>query len=214
MHPLILANEHMGQYSFITLEYNINEINNVWLSSDLHFFHRNVISYCNRPFADVEEMNWKLINIFNELVQPDQDLILLGDLCFGGKQRWASTVARLNGKKKMIKGNHDGINATPLREFGIESALYGCIIIVDDDYQELYNFALSHYPYQYTGDHTDVERYTERRLIDSGGWLLHGHVHTLWQTKGRMINVGVDMWDMKPVSLAQIVKIVDEAQNV
>jgi calcineurin-like phosphoesterase family protein len=66
---------------------------------------------------------------------------------------------------------------------------------------------LHHLPY--TGDHHDSEeRYREYRPKDNGLWLLHGHVHTTWKFKDRMINVGVDQWDFTPVSLDQIKAVI------
>ena len=58
---------------------------------------------------------------------------------------------------------------------------------------------LCHLPY--ARDHIGVERYADKRPMDDGSWLLCGHVHNHWKTNGRMINVGVDVWDMKPVSI-------------
>jgi calcineurin-like phosphoesterase family protein len=39
----------------------------MWFTSDLHFFHRNVIKHCNRPFSDIKDMHEQLIDIGMEL---------------------------------------------------------------------------------------------------------------------------------------------------
>lgn len=56
----------------------------------------------------------------------------------------------------------------------------------------------SHFPY--TGDHTSDDRYADLRALDSGGPIIHGHVHDSWRIKDRQFNVGVDVNDFKPVS--------------
>jgi calcineurin-like phosphoesterase family protein len=66
---------------------------------------------------------------------------------------------------------------------------------------------LCHYPYQ--GDSHSDDRFTSMRPVDNGDWLLHGHVHDEWKINGRMINVGVDVWDFTPVSLDEIEALVD-----
>lgn len=60
---------------------------------------------------------------------------------------------------------------------------------------------LSHMPY--ASDKTD-QRYQEYRPIDNGRWLLCGHIHEKWRQLGRMINVGVDVYDYRPVAMEAI----------
>jgi calcineurin-like phosphoesterase family protein len=57
---------------------------------------------------------------------------------------------------------------------------------------------MNHLPYE--GDSHDDDRFVPLRPVDDGGWLLHGHVHNKWRQKERMINVGVDVWDLAPVA--------------
>ena len=40
---------------------------NVWFTSDTHFGHAKIIEYCDRPFANVQEMNKKLINRYDKV---------------------------------------------------------------------------------------------------------------------------------------------------
>ena len=54
------------------------------------------------------------------------------------------------------------------------------------------------------GDSGEEDRYVDRRPADDGGWLLHGHVHERWRWHRRMINVGVDVWDYRPVAEAAL----------
>ena len=51
----------------------------LWLTSDLHFGHENIIRYCDRPFADVDAMNRALVDRWNEVVGDDDVVWVLGD---------------------------------------------------------------------------------------------------------------------------------------
>ena len=59
----------------ITLEEN----QNIWFTSDLHFGHRNVIRFCQRPFEDEKHMGPKLIENWNNTVGDNDIVFVLGD---------------------------------------------------------------------------------------------------------------------------------------
>jgi len=71
---------------------------------------------------------------------------------------------------------------------------------------------LTHMPYS-----SDIvidgydEQFQEYRPKNEGLWLLHGHVHEKWKTKNRMINVGVDVWEFRPVPMSSVEEIVKSA---
>ena len=58
----------------------------VWFTSDTHFWHDNIIRFCNRPFESVVEMNEELIRRWNETVPADGVVFHLGDFSFGGQR--------------------------------------------------------------------------------------------------------------------------------
>ena len=96
-----------------------------WFTSDHHFGHKNILEYEKeaRPFKTIEEMNETLIERWNSVVQPHHLVYHLGDFCFGKKNM--DIAARLNGKKKLVMGNHDTYpTADYLRYF---DQLYGVI---------------------------------------------------------------------------------------
>ncbi len=68
-----------------------------------------------------------------------------------------------------------------------------------------------HVPYR--GDSHDHDRFVERRPVDQGAWLLHGHVHERWRQRGRMINVGVDVCACGPVDEATLAAFVEDGPN-
>lgn len=78
-----------------------------FIIADTHFGHVNIIKYCNRPFYSVEEMDETLIKNWNETVSNSDTVIHLGDVGLGSKEYIKSTISRLNGRKILVKGNHD-----------------------------------------------------------------------------------------------------------
>jgi calcineurin-like phosphoesterase family protein len=84
---------------------------NVFLISDTHFGHINLINFKRqdgsplRPFKHVDEMNDALIKNWNSVVSPQDKVYHLGDVTMNSKS--LDLLYNLNGKKILIKGNHD-----------------------------------------------------------------------------------------------------------
>src|SRR5690606_2613015 len=68
---------------------------------------------------------------------------------------------------------------------------------------------MCHHPYILDPTYGD-DKYENWRPTDDGRWLICGHVHQNWKFKEKMINVGVDVWDFKPVSIDEIKKVILE----
>lgn len=191
-----------------------------YFTSDTHFGHKNIIEYCVRPFANVEEMTQVMIDNWNEVVKPEDTIYHLGDFAFLKQDKMAEILGQLNGHKILIKGNHDK----------------GKNVMVNVGFQEAYDHLkidlngesvwLCHYPYPfkeadpYHEDPNDPDAYAyEISYVgqpkdDGHTWLLHGHVHTAWRSKKRMINVGVDVWNFKPLSELEIVETISKIRNL
>lgn len=172
-------------------------------TSDQHFGHANIIKYCERPFTDVQEMNESLVTRWNEVVAYDDEVWVLGDVAMGRIEDSLRLIHRLNGTKVLVAGNHDRCWAGAGRraqawvskylDAGFDQVLQGWIPIRIGEFDAL----ACHLPYE--GDSHDEDRYTALRPPDTGKILLHGHVHDAWKVNGRMVNVGVDAWDYRPV---------------
>ena len=138
-----------------------NEENNIWLSSDLHINHFNIIKYVNRPFKTSEEMNLELIKRWNSVVKPNDTVYNLGDVAFGPTYKAIEIIKQLNGHIRLLIGNHDHRNLK-------DKNFRNCFEWVKDYYELYYNnnlYVLSHYPFlSWSG--------SNRNSI-----MVHGHQH-------------------------------------
>lgn len=97
--------------------------NRIFLLSDTHFFHDNILSFKRedgtplRPFSTIEEMNETLVQNWNSVVRNCDKLYALGDVCFKNATAFKSIFSRLNGEKILIKGNHDNLSAACYLEY-------------------------------------------------------------------------------------------------
>lgn len=155
----------------------------IYYTSDTHFRHKNIIKYCNRPFASIDEHDEAIIARWNETVSPDDIVYHLGDFIFGDKAEYY--LSSLNGKKHLIWGNHDSTgtkNAT-----GWESS---------QPYLEIKD-----------GNHNVVLFHYACRVWNAshhGSFHLWGHSHGGLSHQGRSLDVGVDSWDYRPVTIFQV----------
>ena len=185
------------------LQFNAED---VFFTSDPHFYHTNIIRFCNRPFATVEEMNEKLIENWNSVVKDTSHVFLLGDVCFGNSSAWYSIVPRLKGHIHLILGNHDNQQDATYDNLFESVDVQLEITIKDYHYQKI---ILNHYPLLSWGGY------------QRGVWNLFGHIHsvknatTLEGESGMKLSktqydVGVDNNNYTPVSFTEIVKIMEQ----
>ena len=95
----------------------------IWVTSDLHFNHLNILKYepVSRPFVSIDEMNEVLISRWNQVVKPNDTVYVLGDLAMGRIEDSRACIERLNGKIILIRGNHDTKPRLEMyKELGIE----------------------------------------------------------------------------------------------
>ena len=130
---------------------------NKWFISDTHFSHTNIIRYTGRPFQSVNEMDKRLIENWNSLVEPQDIVFFLGDFGLGATDFLTSLCARLHGNKICIRDNHDGTPAK-MHTIGFMLALESAFIKIGRHQVELI-----HIPSQPAPSH----------------FQLHGHVHVL-----------------------------------
>ena len=183
----------------------------LWFTSDTHFYHENIIKYCNRPFENVVEMNAKLIYNWNKVVKYDDDIIIAGDFIHSGNLSLIHDIINyLNGDKWLCYGNHDYQNRLERDEIS-NRFNYHCWDAMDFQVEDpeledgFMKFHINHYP---------CEFWTR------GAVHLHGHIHSgklsspneICKFNPLRYDIGVDNNDFKPISYEEIKIIITKQQ--
>ena len=79
----------------------------IYYISDNHFRHRNIIRFDNRPFLSVRDMEETMIKNWNDKIHKLDEVMILGDFCWGKEDEWIEILSQLKGIKTLIRGNHD-----------------------------------------------------------------------------------------------------------
>ncbi len=188
----------------------------IYFTSDLHLGHRNVIPYCERPFPDVATMHEYIVRYWNSLVRPEDTVYLTGDISLNPK--WVRDIfPLLNGTKHLIMGNHDACFPTNKKSDKMREkylAQFASVelhkeITLSNGMQVL----LSHTPYNSPDGLEYDDRYISYRPVDTGLFLLHGHLHGRYKKNGNMIDVGLDANNMMFYSEADIIKLIEDERS-
>ena len=129
--------------------------------SDLHIGHENILRFDNRPFADVNEMNNKLIENWNARVRSDDTVYILGDFIWAKESEWPSIVGSLGGNKVLIRGNHD-----PKQFSAATKRMFQEITDLKEIKDSGKHVVMCHYPIPFF-----------RASFASTAFMLYGHVH-------------------------------------
>jgi calcineurin-like phosphoesterase family protein len=166
----------------------------IFVISDLHLGHANIIRYCSRPFphSAVEEMDQVLIKNWNYTVKPNDRIYHIGDLCYGPCAKSPfEYIRQLNGAISLIRGNHDESSKTARQK---ETLVHKGI-----------PFVLIHNP-------NDIPE-------TFSGWVIHGHHHNnnladfpFINFEKRRINVSAEVVRYQPVSLSNLCNIIKDHQ--
>jgi calcineurin-like phosphoesterase family protein len=187
----------------------------VWITSDTHYHHKNICRGVTnwrtqdgkipmdqtRNFQDLDEMDSVIINNINQKVGPNDTLIHLGDVAFGGFEKIGEFLDRLVCKNvHLVLGNHDQHitkNRENIRDRFLSVSNY-LEVSIDD-----VNFVLCHYPY------------ASWNKLGKGSIHLHGHVHFSAKDKwgkGKRLDVGMDGNGYFPYKITEIVHMMDRRQ--
>lgn len=181
----------------------------IWFTSDTHFTHANIITYCNRPFHrqvivdglektenDVFAMDDYLVDRWNSRVQKGDTVYHLGDFGFTprakteGIARLQKIANKLKGNIILIRGNHD-TNIDSIKRFETVK-----------DYHVIHShntrFVLFHYPMR------------SWQFMNKGSIHLFGHCHTNMPPHYKSFDVGVDnakliLGDYIPFSVFEVI---------
>ena len=197
--------------NFDILKLNTSD-QNIWFTSDMHLGHKNILKFCNRPFDNVEEMNFKLIENWNSKVKENDIVFNLGDVAFGNPSFIKDCLSQLKGKHYLIIGNHDlkNLNNKSVLDM-FEDVSFQRYLIIDG--RCVY---LNHYPFLCYGG---VYRNPENTVYQ-----LYGHVHSGPNCFGKDIDrlqytfpfqydVGVDNNNYYPISFEEVNNKIKENIN-
>lgn len=173
----------------------------IYLTSDFHFNHDREFIYKPRGFNSVDEMNNTIITNYNNLITPEDEVYILGDLMLGGPDKineGLEMIRALNGKLHLVRGNHDTAKrwatyATLPNVVEQQNAIYL-------DYHK-YHFYMSHYP--------ALTANLEKESLHQCTLNLFGHVHQsfkFFEDRPYMYNVNLESQNNCPVLLDNIIE--------
>lgn len=160
-------------------------MNDIFFTSDLHFFHDNIVGCCNRPWTKDQQTD-ELIERWNNRVGMYDTVYSLGDFAFGGKSKTliiADLIRSLNGNIHFITGNHCNNQVwEDIADMNIPN------VLSVSTYREAtfsiggvrQKFIMCHYPFAVWNG------------MQWGSIHLHGHSHGSYKPEGKMMDVGID----------------------
>ncbi|MCM1101702.1 MAG: hydrolase [Acetatifactor muris] len=172
--------------------------------ADTHFGHGNVLAFDNRPFSNVEEMDRKMIDIWNKTVGEEDEVYIVGDFAYRNEHPEEWYLSRLHGRKYLVIGNHDTKllnNENAMRYFaGVDKMMH----VSDGEHQ----ICVCHFPLaEWNGFHR-------------GTMHIHGHIHNrhdaTWEfmkTRERAYNAGCMLHGYRPVTLKELISALGESNT-
>lgn len=160
-----------------------------FFTADTHFGHGGARGLYRRPFPSVAAVDAAMEERWNATVSPGDEVWHLGDFAIGySAEAMDALLARLHGTKRLIVGNNDAEATTSLP--GWASVQHYAELELEG-----HRLVLCHYAFRSWRD------------MGRGAINLHGHSHGNLKPLPRQFDVGVDVWDFRPVTLAEIQKL-------
>ncbi|MGU3479166.1 metallophosphoesterase [Methylobacterium sp. D48H] len=166
----------------------------VFFTADLHLGHASLITGDvgrTRPFTSIEEHDEAIIARWNETVTSNSDdVYVLGDFALGlDAEALERAFRRLRGRKHLVVGNHDPKRTLRLAWSSQPTDLRRLAVDAGD---RRYDLTLCHYPMRAWS------------RVHHGALHLYGHTHGGLPGTRRSADVGVDVWDFRPVGMDEI----------
>jgi len=153
----------------------------IFFTSDTHFGHGGALGLYQRSFPSVVAMNEAIVERWNATVGPD----VFARFSRPTARVFEQLLGRLNGRKHLVTGNNDA--AATIEASGWQSVQPYTEITVEG-----LSLVLCHYPFR------------TWRGMAKGCLNLHGHCHGRLKPQPRQFDVGVDVWEFRPVTLRTI----------
>lgn len=162
--------------------------------ADTHFGHEGIIRLCDRPYASQTEMDYSMITAWNKRVTWNDTVYIIGDLMYRCEDPH-HILTHLNGKKRLIIGNHDGswMSKVDVQKHFLSADL---MLELSDGQRGL---TLCHYPLL-----------TWKR--EKKTYMIHGHIHNntgadywpLILERDHLLNAGADINGFAPVTFEEL----------
>lgn len=163
--------------------------------ADHHFLHgghpdrprAGVIEWCNRPFANIDEMTEFMIEAHNAVAERGTDVYIVGDFAIGKDFKAKQKIFdKMKGRKHLIYGNHEKNDTMRLGWSSEPKFMH----TVEDNGRHiaLCHYAIRSWPGMYRGHYH-----------------FYGHTHGRLPSHGRSMDVGVDSWGYAPVRADDVI---------
>lgn len=189
------------------LKFKKEENRKIYFTSDLHFCHKNILSYDNRPYDTIEEMNRDIVETWNNIVSENDIIFLLGDITLYEKSNTVlSLLKELKGDIYFIQGNHDTDKAV---NFYVENKVFKKVCSplqvieysLDNTDEGKFTFQLCHYPM------------LDWRKKQKGGFQIFGHTHgNLKDHDVAQIEISWPVW-YRPIEIDEILVYLTKQQQ-
>lgn len=165
--------------------------------SDTHFFHENILKFKHdghplRQFDDIDDMHETIIRNWNAVVRPQDFIYHLGDVSFKYGSKFNELMSRLNGRKRLIVGNHDDVKQESLTKWFEKINLW-------KGFKE-HDFTFTHIPARLEG-------------LRDGHFNPHGHTHLGYLDDLHYINLCVEVRNYTPTHFDTIIAEIAEAKQ-
>lgn len=155
----------------------------IWVISDTHFGHENIIRYCDRPFNSADQMDLCMLQYWNETVKDGDIVYHLGDVYFGAEG--AKILPLLKGRKRLILGNHD--NGKDQKLTGVFQKIQAWRMFPE------FGLLLTHVPVHQ--DSLNVKKCPKN---------IHGHIHKRSLNDDRYQCVSVEHTNYRPIHIDEL----------
>ncbi len=175
-------------------------LNRTFLTADLHLSHSAIIRYTGRPYINAHEMDLAILKNWNEVVPEDGEVYILGDVSFGSPGYTSSILTKMNGKKYLVRGNHDRHVAKIAYCFEWIKDYHELIV---QDERNKHTIVLSHFCFRvWNKSH-------------HGSFHAFGHSHGGLEVPNSLcMDVGVDCNNFYPISLAAFIAKMKEKRDM
>lgn len=165
-----------------------------WATSDTHFFHANILMFFDkdgkriRPFNSLDDMHNTIVKNWNSVVGVNDYVYHLGDVTFQYHKAFTELMHSLNGRKRMLIGNHDKLNKQCFNR------LLGCFekVYFWKGFKE-FGFTMTHIPQRLES-------------LRDGNHNVHGHTHQNSLEDKHYHNVCLEVRNFTPVHFDTLIE--------